>query len=187
MTAWVWVIVAAESAIARAMPKSITFTAPVGVSITLAGLMSRCTMPAWWEYPSAERTPAVISTASSIGTACPSRRMSRTVCPSTYSITMNGTCDTAPVSSVMMSSPVSYTATTEGWLSEAAACASRRKRAWKDGSRARSERRILMATVRPSRVSCPMCTSAMPPRPIRSPTSYLLARIRGASSTTTRP
>ena len=94
MTAWVWVIVPAASAIARAMPKSITLTAPVGVSMTFAGLMSRCTMPAWWEYSSAESTPAVISTASSIGTAAPSRRMSRTVWPSTYSMTMNGTCAT---------------------------------------------------------------------------------------------
>ncbi len=48
MTAWVWVIVADESDIARAMPKSITFTAPLSVSITLAGLMSRCTMSARW-------------------------------------------------------------------------------------------------------------------------------------------
>src|SRR5665647_3317952 len=50
MTAWVWVMVPAASAMARAMPKSITLTAPVGVSMTLAGLMSRCTIPAWWEY-----------------------------------------------------------------------------------------------------------------------------------------
>ncbi|CPU67315.1 Uncharacterised protein [Mycobacteroides abscessus] len=69
MTACVWVMVAAESATARAMPKSMTFTAPVGVIITLAGLMSRWTIPAWCEYSSAARTPAVISTASSMGTA----------------------------------------------------------------------------------------------------------------------
>ena len=31
--------------------------------------------------------------------------------------------------------------------------------------------RTVIATVRPSRVSRPMCTSAMPPRPISSPTS----------------
>ncbi len=153
MTAWVWVIVPAESAIARAMPKSITLTAPVGVSMTLAGLMSRCTMPARWEYSRADSTPAVISTASSIGTAAPSRRMSRTVWPSTYSMTMNGTWAIAPPGSVVTSSPVSYTATMAGWFSDAAACASRRNRAWKDGSRARSDRRILIATVRPRRVS----------------------------------
>jgi len=107
MTAWVWVMVPAASAMARAMPKSITLTAPVGVSMTLAGLMSRCTIPAWWEYSSAESTPEVISIASSMGTAAPSRRMSRTVWPSTYSMTMNGTCATAPLGSTETSSPVS--------------------------------------------------------------------------------
>ena len=41
ITAAVCVIVAEVSATARAIPKSITFTVPDGVSITLAGLMSR--------------------------------------------------------------------------------------------------------------------------------------------------
>ena len=44
-TAAVWVIVEEASLIARAMPKSITFTSPLGVSITLPGLMSRWMMP----------------------------------------------------------------------------------------------------------------------------------------------
>ena len=48
ITAEVWVIVAPMSSIARAMPKSMTLTSPARVSITLAGLMSRCTMPCWW-------------------------------------------------------------------------------------------------------------------------------------------
>jgi hypothetical protein len=47
-TAAVWVTVVDASASALAMPKSITFTSPAGVSITLPGLMSRCTMPARW-------------------------------------------------------------------------------------------------------------------------------------------
>jgi hypothetical protein len=47
-TAAVCVMVEDESATARAIPKSMTLTSPVGVSITLAGLMSRCTMPARW-------------------------------------------------------------------------------------------------------------------------------------------
>ena len=64
------------------------FTAPVEVSMMFPGLMSRCTMPARWEYSRASSTPVVISTASGIGTASPSPRSSRTVCPSTYSITM---------------------------------------------------------------------------------------------------
>ncbi len=42
------VAVCPASAVARAIPKSITFTAPVVVSITLPGLMSRCTMPCRW-------------------------------------------------------------------------------------------------------------------------------------------
>ena len=48
MTDCVWVIVAAVSAMARAMPKSITLTWPRSVSMTLAGLMSRWTMPVRW-------------------------------------------------------------------------------------------------------------------------------------------
>ena len=44
----VWVIVAWASLIARAMPKSMTLTSPLRVTITLPGLISRCTMPAWW-------------------------------------------------------------------------------------------------------------------------------------------
>lgn len=49
MTMPVWVIVDCAPCRARAMPKSITFTAPVFVMITFAGLMSRCTMPCWCE------------------------------------------------------------------------------------------------------------------------------------------
>jgi len=45
MTAAVEVIVAELSDTARAMPKSITLTAPPGVIITLPGLTSRCTIP----------------------------------------------------------------------------------------------------------------------------------------------
>jgi len=69
--------------------------------------MSRWTIPAWWEYSRAERTPETISTASSIGTAAPSFRSSRTVCPCTYSMTMNGTSDVPPAGVVTSSSPVS--------------------------------------------------------------------------------
>ena len=47
-TAAVWVIVDWASLMARAMPKSITFTSPLGVSITLPGLMSRWMIPARW-------------------------------------------------------------------------------------------------------------------------------------------
>jgi hypothetical protein len=48
MTCAVWVMVACESLTARAMPKSITLTSPVRVSITLPGLMSRWMIPLRW-------------------------------------------------------------------------------------------------------------------------------------------
>ena len=47
-TDWVCVIVALASARARAMPKSITLMVPSAPIMTLAGLMSRCTMPLRW-------------------------------------------------------------------------------------------------------------------------------------------
>ncbi len=47
-TAAVWVIVDEASLIARAIPKSITLTSPLGVSMTFPGLMSRWMMPARW-------------------------------------------------------------------------------------------------------------------------------------------
>src|SRR6056297_2279519 len=72
-----------------------------------------------------------------------------------------------------------------GWFNAAALCASRRKRAWKLGSFARSGRRILMATRRPSRRSRPSCTSAIPPRPITPPTWYRSPSILPGSSVST--
>ncbi len=51
----------------RAMPKSVTLTVPVaGSSITLAGLMSRCTTPWLCAYASACATRATVR--STIGT-----------------------------------------------------------------------------------------------------------------------
>jgi hypothetical protein len=48
MTWAVCVMVAWVSLTARAMPKSITLTWPLRVSITLPGLMSRWTIPLRW-------------------------------------------------------------------------------------------------------------------------------------------
>ncbi len=103
MTADVWVIVDVPPATARAMPKSITLTAPVVVSITLAGLMSRCTMPLRWLKSSAEHTSAVISMARSGCRRPSSASTSLRVRPSTYSMTMNG----SGTPSALVSSPVS--------------------------------------------------------------------------------
>jgi len=84
------------SATARAIPKSITLTAPARVNMTLAGLMSRCTMPWRCEKSSAAQMSAVISMAR-FGASEPSRfSRSRRVSPSTYSITMNGIGPASP-------------------------------------------------------------------------------------------
>ena len=63
ITAWVAVIALVASAIARAIPKSITFTMPASLIMMLPGLMSRCTIPARWEYSSALSSAAMISPA----------------------------------------------------------------------------------------------------------------------------
>ena len=47
-----------ESDTARAMPKSMTLTWPASVTMTLPGLMSRCTTPARCEYSRASRMPS---------------------------------------------------------------------------------------------------------------------------------
>ena len=63
ITAWVAVIALVASAIARAIPKSMTFTAPASLIMMLPGLMSRCTIPARCEYSSALSSAAMISPA----------------------------------------------------------------------------------------------------------------------------
>ena len=108
---------------ARAMPKSITFTAPAEVIMMLAGLISRCTMPRLWLNSSAVHTSAMMEIARCGGIA-PWRAISLpTVAPSTYSITRNGSLPCG-----VCASPVSYTATIDGWFSAAVCLASRRKR-----------------------------------------------------------
>ncbi len=90
MTAAVWVMVMPASPMARAMPKSITLTWPLRVSMTLAGLMSRWTMPLRCAYSRPWRMPMVISIARSGSSLRPECSSSRSVEPSTYSITMYG-------------------------------------------------------------------------------------------------
>jgi hypothetical protein len=91
MTAEVCVIAEVESVSARAIPKSITFTAPVLVIMMFAGLMSRWMMPASWENASARHTSAITRLASSSGMAPESCTISRRVSPWTRSMTMYGT------------------------------------------------------------------------------------------------
>jgi len=103
MTALVCVIVVAPLARARAMPKSITLTWPVWVSMTLPGLMSRWMMPCRWLNSRAAQMSAVISKARR-GISRPSAvSTSLRVRPLTNSMTMNGIV--SPVGAC--SSPVS--------------------------------------------------------------------------------
>ena len=91
MIAAVWVIAEPASEAARAIPKSITFTWPVRVSITLAGLMSRWTIPALCAASRAAQMSAVISSARCGSSRPSSCSTSRSVRPSTCSMTMYGT------------------------------------------------------------------------------------------------
>ncbi len=90
ITAAVCVIGLDASEMARAIPKSITFTAPARLIMMLAGLTSRCTMPLRWLKSKAAQTSAITSIAlrGVIGPVL--RTMSRNVSPSTYSMTMYG-------------------------------------------------------------------------------------------------
>ncbi len=74
--------------IARAIPKSATFTWPLLPMRMLAGLMSRCTTPLRWAKPRAAATSLAISAACWVVTVLLSRRMSARVRPCTYSIAM---------------------------------------------------------------------------------------------------
>ncbi len=144
--------------IARAMPKSATFTWPFEPIITLAGLTSRWARPASWANPSAAATSEAIS-ADCLGVSCLLVfRISARFRPCTYSIAMKY------VPSYL---PQSYTLTMFGWLRLAAAWASRRKRSTKFGSIANSGKRIFIATWRSSSRSRAKKTSAIPPRPTR--------------------
>ena len=75
------------SASARAIPKSVSFTSPCGVTIMLDGLTSRWTIPAACAAASASAACRTSGAASS-GVRAPSRAISPlSVTPSTYSMT----------------------------------------------------------------------------------------------------
>ncbi len=79
------------SVTARAMPKSITLIAPLGVIMMLDGLISRWTIPAAWLCSSASSTTPTTSSARSGANGPSPSRTSRRVAPSTSSITRYGT------------------------------------------------------------------------------------------------
>ena len=84
----VWVSVEVDSLTARAMPKSMTFTAPSSVIMMFAGLTSRWMIPLRCEKSIAPHTSAITPRARSGSIAPWVRTMSRTVSPSTNSMTM---------------------------------------------------------------------------------------------------
>ena len=159
-TVAVWV--RESEVVARAIPKSMTFTSPVVVSMMFPGFTSRWTIPARWANDRASATPRAISTARSGMRGAPSRSIWESVLPWTYSMTMK--C-------VPSSDPVSNTLTTLGWLRAAADWASRRKRVTNELSRANRSDRIFTAMRRPRTRSVPTYTSAIPPRPSTLPSS----------------
>ena len=102
ITAEVCVCTEEESSTARAMPKSMTLTSPVLVTMMLAGLMSRWIMPASWLACSALATGPSRAAARWGARGPSSRMMSRRLRPVSRSITMKGTSTpstaSAPVS-----------------------------------------------------------------------------------------
>ncbi len=106
-TPWDCVIVAAESSSARAMPKSMTLTMPCTEIMMLPGLISRWITPIRCEYSSAFNTPTITCSASRWLKAPFTLRMSRRVCPLTYSMTRYGRCSIWPLSPDTTSSPES--------------------------------------------------------------------------------
>jgi hypothetical protein len=126
-----------------AMPKSRIFGRRSGRTMMLSGLRSRWMTPSLWASASPSAISAAMRRASESGRGFPSMSCRR-VRPSTYSMTMY----VLPSDSL-----TSWTAAMVGWLTAAAARASRRKRRRSFSSEVRAGRRILMATWRLSRVS----------------------------------
>ena len=152
----------AESS-ARAIPKSTTLMSPFDAIRMFAGLMSRCTTLLRCAYASALAMLPPTDAAERAVRRPWRRNTSASVRPFTNSIAMKY---------VLPVWPQSYTPTMFGWFKPATLWASRRKRSTKFGSTACSGKRIFTATSRSSNKSRAMNTSAIPPRPMRSWSSY---------------
>ena len=83
-----WSVVRSAPSAAFAMPKSVTRTRPSEDSRTLAGLMSRWTIPARWAASSAAATWSAMTTASSTSSGARTSIRCRSVVPATSSMTM---------------------------------------------------------------------------------------------------
>src|SRR5215213_7732819 len=143
----------------EAMPKSASLTRPSGATITLAGLTSWWTIPAAWAASSAS-TSCSPARAAAAGSSGPDRSTSsRRVGAGTSSMTRNRR-PSASTTSWMVTNP--------GWLSRAAARASRsaRSRSTPGATPApEGSSTSLTATGRPSRASSARHTVPIPPRP----------------------
>ena len=139
-----------------ARPKSSSL-APARVSMTFAGLRSRCTMPRWCAAASAPASWLPSASTSGTGSAPRSSRAA-SVSPSSLSITRYAMLPSGP-----SALPTSKSAQTCGWLSAEIARASRSKRARRSGSEASSCGNALTATSLSSRVSRAVKTFAHAP------------------------
>ena len=141
-----------------ANPKSSTFTRPSCVTITFAGLRSRCTTPPWCAATSASASG--IARSSTRGSGRPPAITSRSrLCPSISSIVRNR---------IPSTSSIEKRVTMFGWLKAATVLASRSNRARRSGCDARSSGSTFTATSLPSRGSRARYTSPMPPSPSRA-------------------
>ena len=147
----------------EAMPKSASLTRPLGETMTLAGLTSWWTIPARWAASSASRSSSPIRAAAPCPTGPDRSTRSRRVGASTSSMTRNRRSS---------ASTASWRVTTPGWLSRAAALASRSARSRNAPARLRrppGSSTSLTATGRPSRTSSARHTVPIPPRPSGPP------------------
>ena len=83
---------------ARAMPKSVTFTVPLASRRMLPGFTSRWITPLRWANPRAAAAAAPMSAARSAGMAPLLLRSADSGLPSTYSITMKYVPSSSPQS-----------------------------------------------------------------------------------------
>jgi hypothetical protein len=152
------------SSVALEMPKSVIFTEPLSPSRMLAGLMSRCTMPASWAAANAEAIWLPIRATSSGAIGPCSFMTAARLLDWRYSITSHGASS---------SSTTSNTVIAFGWCSFAAIRPSRMERALassaSSGDRPGCSSSCLTATVRFSRSSCASHTTPIAPVPMRLP------------------
>ena len=148
----------------EAIPKSASLARPSAVTMTFAGLTSWWTIPARWAASRASTSSSPTRAAAAHPTGPDPSTRSRRVGASTSSMTRN---------SRSSASTTSWRVTTPGWLSRAAALASRSARS-RNATRSApggptGSSTSFTATARPSRTSSARHTVPIPPRPSGPP------------------